>query len=57
MPLAGSIAPFVVSSPFRGLRVVPCKLYFVMDKASGELKTEVDFLFPKLKKAVIIILF
>ena len=28
MPLAGSIAPFVVSSPFRGLRVVPCKLYF-----------------------------
>ena len=26
MPLAGSIAPFVVSSPFHGLRVVPCKL-------------------------------
>ena len=23
---AGSIAPFVVSSPFHGLRVVPCKL-------------------------------
>ena len=30
MPLAGSIAPFVVSSPFRGLRVVPCKLYFAI---------------------------
>ena len=28
MPLAGSIAPFVVSSPFHGLRVVPCKPYF-----------------------------
>jgi len=26
MPLAGSIAPFVVSSPFHGLRVVSCKL-------------------------------
>ena len=26
MPLAGSIAPFVVSSPFHGLRVVPCIL-------------------------------
>ena len=26
MPLARSIAPFVVSSPFHGLRVVPCKL-------------------------------
>ena len=26
MPLAGSIAPFVVSSPFHNLRVVPCKL-------------------------------
>ena len=24
---AGSIAPVVVSSPFHGLRVVPCKLY------------------------------
>ena len=33
MPLAGSIAPFVVSSPFRGLRVVPCKLYFTEEKA------------------------
>ena len=26
MPHDGSIAPFVVSSPFHGLRVVPCKL-------------------------------
>ena len=26
MPLAGSITPFVVSSPFHGLRVVSCKL-------------------------------
>jgi len=34
MPLAGSIAPFVVSSPFRGLRVVPCKLYFNEYKTS-----------------------
>ncbi|MGO5323067.1 hypothetical protein ACTQZF_03465 [Collinsella sp. LCP19S3_H3] len=25
---AGSIAPFVVSSPFHGLRVVPCKLTY-----------------------------
>ena len=24
--LSGSIPPFVVSSPFHGLRVVPCKL-------------------------------